>query len=151
MKTRLLLSLSVTIMLLANLSFVSKTEQRVMVYGIVYKNACISHQAYQTYYADLCPKSSSQAAKEYLEKKIAQEYPGAEKRVKSSDYFLSTATNMCVIRWTNITNKCQYQVLSIHFGISKQQARDKAISNKNENADKGASYEIVQEEEWKNE
>jgi hypothetical protein len=144
------IALAITIVS-STLSFRPKENiAQVMIYGIVYTTACNSYETYQHYRYKLVPESSYNAERNVMRKELESRYPNAKRiRVESSRYdYGSAATNMCIIKWTNTKNNCQYDVLSVHFGKTEQEALNKATSHKSEWADRGAPSSIVIQKYW---
>lgn len=76
-------------------------------------------------------------------------YPKATRiRMGSSASDYSTASNVCVIKWVNNSNNCSYNVISVLFGKTRQEAFDKAIALKKEWADNNANYSILEQKYW---
>lgn len=150
MKTKLILSLSLAFALATIFAFKNKQSNHVMIYGIAYTTACKSSETYQNYRYKLVLESSYNTAMELMKKEIQNQFPNATRiKVGSSKYdYGSSATNMCIIKWTNTINNCQYPVLSVHFGKTEQEALDKAIEHKKEWADRDAAYSILVQKYW---
>ena len=132
-------------------SFIAKQKtNQVMIYGIAYTTACKSNETYQNYRYKLVPESNYSNAMELMKKELIDQFPNATRiKVGSSKFdYGNSATNMCIIRWTNTNNNCQYFVLSVHFGKTEQEALDKAISHKKEWANKDAPYNIQDQKYW---
>lgn len=133
------------------MSFKGKEKiDQVMIYGIAYTTACKLSETYQNYRYKLVPESNYTVAMELMKKELQNQFPTATRiKVGSSKYdYGASATNMCIIRWTNTNKNCQYFVLSVHFGKTEQEALDKAISHKKEWADKDAPYNIQDQKYW---
>lgn len=152
MKTKLYLSLSLGLLIFSFLGFTPKTEKagQVMIYGIVYTNACTSSETYQHYTYNLVNPEIYSKEMDKMKLELQQKYPNAKRiKVGSSKFDLgSSATNMCIIKWTNNNNKCSYDVLWIQFGITEQDALDRAIKHKKEWADSKANHSVLEQKYW---
>lgn len=149
MKTKLIL-LSLIFALATTFAFKNKQSNQVMIYGIAYTTACKSSETYQNYRHRLVPESNYNTAMELMKKEIQNQFPNATRiKVGSSKYdYGSSASNMCIIKWVNTSNNCQYSVLSVHFGKTEQEALDKANSHKKEWADRDATSSILVQKYW---
>ena len=121
-----------------------------MIYGGVYKTACKSNTTYEHY--ELKPVQASIASKEIelMRLDLIKRFPNTPQekiKVKSSKDLFGSATNVCVITWTNTGNNCSYDVLYVQFGISKEDAYNRALKHKKETADNvDATTKILEEE-----
>ena len=146
MKTKLLSLLGLLIIFSA-FSFRSKTDKDglVMIYGVVYTTACKSSETYQHYEYKVVSEAVYNAEATKMKLELQKTYPAAKRiKVSSSKFdFGNSATDMCILKWTNTNNGCSYDVVWVQFGTSEQDAVDRAVKHKKEWADNKANYVVL--------
>lgn len=148
MKTKLILSISLMFALAIIFAFKNKQSDLVMIYGVVYTDKCNSENSF-SYLTETVSKDNYYAEQQKMKKKLQSWYPDATRiRMGSSASDYSTATNVCVIKWVNNSNNCSYNVISVLFGKTRQEALDKAIALKKEWAQANATYSILEQKYW---
>jgi len=148
MKAKQILSLVLVFALATGFAFKNKQSNTVMIYGVVYTDKCNSENAH-SYLTKVVSRDNYYAEQQEMKKKLQDWYPNATRiRMGSSASDYGTASNVCVIKWTNNNNNCSYNVISVLFGKTQQEAINKAISHKKEWADANSPYTILEQKYW---
>lgn len=143
---------AMALMLVVTSAFITneKTENQVMIYGIVYTQEC-NNESYLYFTNELVDASNYYEKQNEMETRLWKSHPNAKKiRVGSSknDYGTS-ATNMCVIQWEKeASNYCYYKVVAVAFGKSQSEASNNAINKKNTWAGKNTNYVVLESRYW---
>ncbi len=125
------------------------TSNQIMLYGIAYTKQCNS-EVYRTYTTKLIDADDYYEEKEKMESYLENGYPNSSRvKVSSSKFdFGTSATNMCIIKWTKKNNDCYYDVLYVAFGTSQQDAYSRAEKQKNSYGGVNANYMILDQKYW---
>lgn len=149
-KTLILGAIALLLVLSSAFGTKEKTENRVLIYGIVYTQECNS-ESYQYFSHELVDAGNYPEKQKELESRLWKAYPNAKKiKMGSSKYdYGGSATNMCVIQWEKEGRKgCFFKVISISFGKSQTEADNKAIEKKNTWAGIHTSHSIIEQKYW---
>jgi hypothetical protein len=152
MKKSLILTAIVVISIFC-FSFIVKTKNtnsnQIMLYGIAYGKQCNS-EAYMYYTYRLIDADDSYSEKENMQSDLEDWYPNATKiKVSTSKFdYGQSASNMCIIKWTNKSANCYYDVIYVAFGANQQDAYNRAEKQKNSYGGYDVSYQILDQKYW---